>query len=145
MFANFLNEIASHGFFIIANGPATGNQLGGQTTYRELIKSMDWLEKSPQAKKWKLDTTKLAVAGQSCGGLEAVCAPAVLRRLDTPSGTSQSQQAWAFPAYSGAPQENLPDLANSLLSTKLPLILVSNSPFSSTAVTWAARKSTPPC
>jgi Chlorophyllase enzyme len=72
MFANFLNEIASHGFFIVANGPATGNQLGGMTTYRELIKSIDWLEKSPQAKKWKLDTTKLAVAGQSCGGLEAV-------------------------------------------------------------------------
>jgi hypothetical protein len=49
MFANFLNEIASHGFFIVANGPATGNQLEGQTTYRDLIKSMDWL-KSPQAK-----------------------------------------------------------------------------------------------
>ena len=73
MFANFLNEIASHGFFIVANGPATGSQLGGQTTYRELIKSMDWL-KTPQAKKWNLDTSKLAVSGQSCGGLEAVCA-----------------------------------------------------------------------
>jgi hypothetical protein len=72
MFANFLNEIASHGFFIVANGPATGNQLGGQTTYRELIKSMDWL-KTPAAKKWNLDTSKLAVSGQSCGGLEAVC------------------------------------------------------------------------
>jgi len=70
MFANFLNEIASHGFFIVANGPATGNQLGGQTTYRELIKSMDWL-KNPAAKKWNLDTSKLAVSGQSCGGLEA--------------------------------------------------------------------------
>ena len=73
MFANFLNEIASHGFFIVANGPATGSQLAGQTTYKELIKTLDWLEKSPGAKKYNLDLAKIAVAGQSCGGLEAVC------------------------------------------------------------------------
>jgi hypothetical protein len=72
MFVNFLNEIASHGFFIIANGPATGNQLDGTTTYMDLIKGMDWAEKNPAAKKWNLDLSKLAVAGQSCGGGQAV-------------------------------------------------------------------------
>jgi dipeptidyl aminopeptidase/acylaminoacyl peptidase len=72
MFSNFLTEIASHGFFIIANGPGSGNQLGGQTTYHDLIKSLDWLDSSPDAKKFNLDRSKLAVAGQSCGGMEAV-------------------------------------------------------------------------
>ena len=74
MFANFLNEIASHGFFIVANGPSTGNQLAGQTTYKDLITTLNWLEKNEVAKKYNLDMTKVAVAGQSCGGLEAVCA-----------------------------------------------------------------------
>ncbi|KAF2672094.1 hypothetical protein BT63DRAFT_422598, partial [Microthyrium microscopicum] len=70
MFTNFLNEIASHGFFIVANGPSSGNQLGGQTTYNDLIKSIDWLEKTGAAK-YNLDMSKMAVSGQSCGGLEA--------------------------------------------------------------------------
>jgi hypothetical protein len=74
MFANFLNEIASHGFMIVANGPAKGAQLSGQTTYKELIKAIDWVTTSPAAKKYgDIDVSKLAVAGQSCGGLEAVC------------------------------------------------------------------------
>lgn len=73
MFANFLNEIASHGYFIVANGPAVGNQLGGQTSYKDLITSIDWVTKGDAAKKYgNIDTSKLLVAGQSCGGLEAV-------------------------------------------------------------------------
>jgi hypothetical protein len=73
MFANFLNEIASHGFMIVANGPAKGPQLSGQTTYKELIKAIDWVITSPEAKKYgDIDVSRLAVSGQSCGGLEAV-------------------------------------------------------------------------
>jgi hypothetical protein len=72
MFANFLNEIASHGFVIVANGAVkTGNM--GQTKYTDLIKGLDWVTKNPAAKKYgDLDLTKIAVGGQSCGGLEAV-------------------------------------------------------------------------
>jgi hypothetical protein len=73
MFANFLNEIASHGFMIVANGPAKGAQLSGQTTYKDLIKAIDWVTTSPEAKKYgDIDVSRLAVSGQSCGGLEAV-------------------------------------------------------------------------
>jgi dipeptidyl aminopeptidase/acylaminoacyl peptidase len=71
MFANFLNEIASHGFLVVANGARTPG-IGTQTTYRDLLKSLDWLN-TPAAQKYgKLDLSKIAVAGQSCGGLEAV-------------------------------------------------------------------------
>ncbi|RDI83005.1 hypothetical protein Vi05172_g7022 [Venturia inaequalis] len=85
MFANFLNEVASHGFMIIANGPDKGAQLSGQTTYKELIQSIDWVTTNPAAKKYgDIDVSKLAVAGQSCGGLEAVCSL-------LPPGKSQHQ------------------------------------------------------
>jgi hypothetical protein len=72
MFGNFLNEIASHGFVIVANGPVKSGSMS-QTTYQDLIKGLDWVTKNPAAKKYgNLDLDKIAVAGQSCGGLEAV-------------------------------------------------------------------------
>jgi hypothetical protein len=72
MFGNFLNEIASHGFVIVANGPVKTGSMS-QTTYKDLIKGLDWVTTDPAAKKYgNLDLTKIAVAGQSCGGLEAV-------------------------------------------------------------------------
>jgi hypothetical protein len=42
MFANFHNEIASHGFMIVANGPIKGG-VTGFTTDKELTKSIDWV------------------------------------------------------------------------------------------------------
>jgi hypothetical protein len=42
MFANFHNEIASHGFMIVANGQVKGG-VTGFTTDKELIKSIDWV------------------------------------------------------------------------------------------------------
>ena len=69
---NFLREIASHGFLAIANGAPNGS---GSTTSQMLTQSIDWAvaENSRQGSKYynKLDTTKVAVAGFSCGGLEA--------------------------------------------------------------------------
>jgi hypothetical protein len=53
--------------------PAQGAQLSGQTIYKGHIKSIDWVTTSIDAKKYgDIDVSKLAVAGQSCGGLEAV-------------------------------------------------------------------------
>ncbi|MFY1699861.1 cellulose binding domain-containing protein [Solwaraspora sp. WMMA2101] len=69
---NFLREIASHGFLAIANGAPNGS---GSTTSQMLTRSIDWAvaENSRPGSKYydRLDTTKVAVAGFSCGGLEA--------------------------------------------------------------------------
>ncbi|WFE28219.1 cellulose binding domain-containing protein [Solwaraspora sp. WMMD791] len=69
---NFLREIASHGFLAIANGAPNGS---GSTTSQMLTQSIDWAvaENSRPGSKYynKLDTTRVAVAGFSCGGLEA--------------------------------------------------------------------------
>ncbi|MET8043743.1 cellulose binding domain-containing protein [Micromonospora sp. NPDC005215] len=69
---NFLREIASHGFLAIANGAPNAS---GSTTSQMLTQSIDWAiaENSRQGSKYynKIDTTKVAVAGFSCGGLEA--------------------------------------------------------------------------
>ncbi|GAA1776623.1 cellulose binding domain-containing protein [Luedemannella helvata] len=69
---NFLREIASHGFLVIANGNPNGS---GSSTASWLTQSMDWAvaENARQGSKYygRLDTSKIAVAGFSCGGLEA--------------------------------------------------------------------------
>ncbi|WP_327048839.1 RICIN domain-containing protein [Microbispora sp. NBC_01189] len=69
---NFLREIASHGFLVIASGSPNGS---GSTTSQMLTQSIDWAvaENSRQGSKYngRLDTGKIAVGGWSCGGLEA--------------------------------------------------------------------------
>jgi len=82
-----LKETAAHGVMIIANGVSrrsgkggksalTRRQMGGKGGMGADIKLQDeaiaWLEKSAgQGKFAKVDKTRIAVAGQSCGGLEA--------------------------------------------------------------------------
>ncbi|SCG68191.1 cellulose binding domain-containing protein [Micromonospora humi] len=69
---NFLREIASHGFLAIASGAPNGS---GSTTSQMLTQSIDWAvaENSRAGSKYynRLDTSRIAVAGFSCGGLEA--------------------------------------------------------------------------
>jgi hypothetical protein len=69
---NFLREIASYGFLAIANGAPGGS---GSTNSSMHTASMDWAvaENNRQGSKYygKIDTSKIAVAGWSCGGLEA--------------------------------------------------------------------------
>ncbi|KAA9376016.1 cellulose-binding protein [Microbispora cellulosiformans] len=68
----FLREIASYGFLVIASGSPNGS---GSTTSQMLTQSIDWAvaENSRQGGKYngRLDTSKIAVGGWSCGGLEA--------------------------------------------------------------------------
>ncbi|MGW7514513.1 poly(ethylene terephthalate) hydrolase family protein [Streptomyces sp. NPDC054796] len=70
-FENILTEWASHGFLVIANGRPGGS---GSTTSDMLTDSVDWAiaENSRRTSKYygKIDTTKIAVMGQSCGGIE---------------------------------------------------------------------------
>lgn len=71
-FENFLTEIASHGFLVIANGEPDGS---GSTSADMLTEGIDWaVDENDQF--WseyngQLDTDNIAVMGQSCGGIEA--------------------------------------------------------------------------
>lgn len=71
MYKDFLTEIASHGYFVIAHGAINQsyNTKGGNPSY-----PATWqVESVDMAEKWKdspikLDLTKVALAGHSCGG-----------------------------------------------------------------------------
>ena len=77
---NFLSEIASHGFLVIAIGPmpAEGQRgaPGGPTKSPLLTDAINWAiaQNSDQSSQYylKLDTNRIAVAGMSCGGLQAL-------------------------------------------------------------------------
>jgi hypothetical protein len=75
-FSNFLTEISSHGFMIIANGPpaspwgqggSLGGMMGGDKTRAvQLTQSIDWAEKGAAGGKYgEVDITKVGAAGQS--------------------------------------------------------------------------------
>lgn len=76
----FLSEVASHGFLVIAIGPmpAEGQRgaAGGPTKSALLVDAINWAigqnsDKSSQYYQ-KLDPSKIAAAGMSCGGLQAL-------------------------------------------------------------------------
>ena len=81
-FRNFLSEIASQGFLVVAIGPA-GNAvvMGGEdrqnmTAASQLLDGITWAvaENSREGSPYfhKLDVTKIAVSGQSCGSQQAI-------------------------------------------------------------------------
>ena len=81
-FRNFLSEIASQGFLVVAIGPA-GNAvvMGGEerqntTAASQLLDGVTWAvsENSREGSPYfhKLDVTKVAVTGQSCGSQQAI-------------------------------------------------------------------------
>jgi hypothetical protein len=94
-FANFLTEVASHGFIVIANGapgplptsaPAETTKSSGlldslastisllsqgMTTASWQAESMNWVFGNKGKTQWgDIDLEKIAAAGQSCGGIE---------------------------------------------------------------------------
>ncbi len=77
---NFLSEVASHGYLVIAIGPmpAVGQRggPGGPTKSALLTDAINWAlaQNSDPASQYyrKLDVAKIAVAGMSCGGLQAL-------------------------------------------------------------------------
>jgi hypothetical protein len=80
-FRNFLSDIASHGYLVVAIGPAGDALVGGsegrlsQTEASQLLDGVDWAikENSRQGSAYyqKIDTAKIAVMGQSCGTRQA--------------------------------------------------------------------------
>ncbi|MBP8261092.1 MAG: alpha/beta hydrolase [Verrucomicrobia bacterium] len=77
---NFLSEVASHGFLVVAIGPmpAEGQRggAGGPTKSSLMTDAIIWaLEQNRDEKSHyhrKLDITKIAASGMSCGGLQAL-------------------------------------------------------------------------
>ncbi|WP_243348393.1 alpha/beta hydrolase family protein [Parabacteroides sp. FAFU027] len=75
---NFLSEVASHGFVVIAIGPMPqeGEKGGGKSTSSQMTDAINWAiaqnsdKKSPLYN--KLDVSKIAVSGMSCGGLQTL-------------------------------------------------------------------------
>lgn len=73
--AGYLGHIASAGYIVVAVGGLTDIPNGEKTGSDILIQAMDWATKSKDAKKQfegRADLKKIAVAGRSCGGLQAL-------------------------------------------------------------------------
>ena len=75
----FLNEIASHGFIVVATGYIPMNDepfRGPMSTTEQQIESIDWAfaqNADPQSPYYqKIDTKNICVAGMSCGGLQTL-------------------------------------------------------------------------
>lgn len=65
---NFLKEIASHGYVIAANGPMSGSQ----SHNKDVRASLDWAKGGGAKAYGKVDVSKIATMGHSCGGLEGM-------------------------------------------------------------------------
>lgn len=75
---NFLSEVASHGFLVVAIGPMPleGERGQGRSTSAQLVDAINWAIAQNKDKTSpyfdKIDTTKIAVSGMSCGGLQTL-------------------------------------------------------------------------
>lgn len=77
---NFLNEIASNGYIVLAIGLL--DQIDSRDDSRtathssQLLEALDWIEVQNESKKTvysgKIDVSKVAAMGMSCGGLQAI-------------------------------------------------------------------------
>jgi enterochelin esterase-like enzyme/dienelactone hydrolase len=78
---NFLNELASNGYVIVAIGlldqiEKRGEASRQKTDASQLLKGLDWILAENQSTEsiyfGKVDSTKVASMGMSCGGLQAI-------------------------------------------------------------------------
>ena len=75
---NFLSEVASHGFLVIAIGPMPqeGERTRDRSTSSQLTDAINWAiaQNSDKSSPYydKLDVKEIAVSGMSCGGLQAL-------------------------------------------------------------------------
>jgi hypothetical protein len=81
-FRNLLSEVASHGYLVVAIGPAATAAVAGSeehvgtTKASQLLDAVDWSTRETARPDsiffQKIDVTKVAVVGQSCGGMQAL-------------------------------------------------------------------------
>jgi hypothetical protein len=75
---NFLSEVSSYGFLVIAIGPMPqeGERGSGRSTSSQLIDAINWAIEQNKDKAspyfGKIDVNKIAVSGMSCGGLQTL-------------------------------------------------------------------------
>ncbi|HLT06688.1 MAG TPA: hypothetical protein VK014_04125 [Cyclobacteriaceae bacterium] len=76
---NFLNEVASHGFLVIAIGTMpkiSGEQTKERSKSSQLLDAIDWATQQnadPSSPYYqKIDVDNIAVSGMSCGGLQTL-------------------------------------------------------------------------
>ena len=117
----FLNEIASHGFIVLATGyiPMVEEPYKGpMSTTQQQIESIDWAmaqnadSKSPYYQ--KIDTKNICVAGMSCGGLQTLfnCAdPRITLLMICNSGLfNQQNEGQAVGGMPMPPKEKLKEI-----------------------------------
>jgi dienelactone hydrolase len=124
-YVTFLEEVASHGYLVVAIGPYSAESApagdgrgggmmdgmgGGSTKSAQLLEALDWAtaeNKRKDSKYYrKLDPIKFAVAGHSCGGMQALevaADPRVATTLAMDSGLF----AGGAPKF-GAPKNGAP-------------------------------------
>lgn len=124
-FRNFLSDIASHGYIVLAVGPAGDALVGGsegrmnQTAAVQLLDGVEWITKENARKEseyyQKIDTTKVAVMGQSCGTWQANevssdkrVTTTVLLNGGGPMGSMRPAAPAAAPAQPAAPPAAAP-------------------------------------
>jgi dienelactone hydrolase len=71
-----LTVLAARGFFVVANGSFDAVLAGGSITPVKLDNAISWIDQADSIYLNQIDTSRMAVMGQSCGGLEALIAAA---------------------------------------------------------------------
>lgn len=75
---NFLSEVASHGFLVVAIGPMPeeGERPRDKSSSSQMIDAIDWAITANADKNspyfGKIDVSKISVSGMSCGGLQTL-------------------------------------------------------------------------
>ena len=128
---NFLNEIASHGFVVIAIGPMRGieGNFGRSSESKQLLEAIDWITKQNDDKNsayyGKIDTKSIAAAGMSCGGLQALdvsADPRLKTIMVCNSGLfNREGQSQAMPGMPMPAKERLQDI-------KVPILYMLGGP-----------------
>ena len=122
----FLNEIASHGYLVLATGyiPMEEKPYQGEmSTTQQQIESIDWAvaqNNDPQSPYYqKIDTKNICVAGMSCGGLQTLfnCAdPRISLLMICNSGLFNQQNAYqAVGGMPMPPKEKLAEIHTPVL------------------------------
>jgi len=126
-FRNFLSDLASQGFLVVAIGPAGNVVVMGSeerplmTAASQLLDGVTWaIEENARAGGayyQKIDTSKIAVAGQSCGAMQAIevssdprvtTTIALNQGIDTDAGGGRGQNPGAGAANSPATAQGNP-------------------------------------
>jgi hypothetical protein len=100
MFSALFMEFASHGILVVADGPPGAGPTMAGSDAKPLLYAIEWAQKEnerPCSQYYhKLDVKKVAVSGQSCGGLMAIQAavdPRITTAFPYNSGLFQRDQS----------------------------------------------------